>query len=163
MKRIYLRLFQRDIKPGDRSLPKDVSRRSRSVGHYERGMTLVEILVALGILAATAVLFLLGMATTSRAVMVSQERVAVDSLAKSELEYVKNLDYDDVNDPPVYAVDPSLTVPTGYNIVVTAERLDPEADGLDDDGIQQITVTVTHNGEDAFTLVGYKMKPPPTN
>jgi hypothetical protein len=42
---------------------------------------------------------------------------------------------------------------------VAAQRLDPKGDGVDnDDGIQRITVTVTHNGELAFTLVGYKVK-----
>src|SRR4030043_1103780 len=88
----------------------------------EQGLTLIEILVAMGILAAVAVTFLLGMAASSQAVMVSQERVAVDSLAKSQMEYVKNLPYDDVNDPPVYAVAPGLPIPAGYNILVNAAR-----------------------------------------
>jgi prepilin-type N-terminal cleavage/methylation domain-containing protein len=131
-----------------------------SVGGGQSGMTLIEILVALGILAAAAVVFLLGMAASSSGVIISQERVAVDSLAKSEMEYIKNLSYDDVNNPPVYEVDPGLSIPSGYNMVVTALRLDPEEDGTaDDDGIQQITVTITRNGETASSMVGYKFTP----
>ena len=160
MNRVYARLFKRDRKPAAKCRHKTTFASFRSAMRGEPGMTLIEILVAMGILAAVAVVFLLGMSASSKAVMISQERVAVDSLAKSQMEYVKYLSYDDVNDPPVYAVDPGITLPSGFNIVVNAERQDPEDDGLsDDDGIQQITVTVTHDGETAFTLVGYKLNP----
>jgi prepilin-type N-terminal cleavage/methylation domain-containing protein len=131
----------------------------------EHGMTLIEILVALGILAAVSVVFLLGMSTSSKAVMVSQQAVAVDSLAKSELEYVKSAnpyrpatwDYQLPSNPPIWW-DPTRTLPvgySGYSVEVTARCIqghDP------DNGIQQITVTVTHD-EKVFTLVGYKVKP----
>jgi prepilin-type N-terminal cleavage/methylation domain-containing protein len=126
----------------------------------ERGMTLIEVLIALGILTAVAVVFLIGMSVSSKGVIVSQERVAVDSLAKSQLEYIKSLPYDAISIPLVYAVDPAITVPQGYNIAVAAVRLDPENDGTsDDDGLQQITVTITRtrNEQLAFTLVGYKV------
>jgi prepilin-type N-terminal cleavage/methylation domain-containing protein len=125
----------------------------------EKGLTLIEVLVALGILSAVAVVILLGMSTSSKAVMVSQERVAVDNLAKSELEYIKSLPYDATSIPLVYAVDPAITVPQGYNIAVAAQRLDPKGDGFgNDDGMQRITINITHNEEPAFTLVGYKVK-----
>lgn len=126
----------------------------------ERGFTLIEILVALGIIAAVAVVFLVGMTTSSKAVMVSQERVAVDSLAKSQMERIKSLTYDDTNDPPDYQSAKLSGIPGGYDIDIDAVRLDPDEDGLaDDDGLQQITITVTHDGEAAFTLAGYKVKP----
>jgi prepilin-type N-terminal cleavage/methylation domain-containing protein len=127
----------------------------------ERGLTLIEILVALGILAAVAVVFLLGMATSSKAVMTSQKRVAVDSLAKSQMENIKSWTYDDdINNPPDYEAAKLTDIPDGYDIDIAAERLDPDEDGLlDDDGLQEITVIVTHDGETAFTLVGYKVKP----
>jgi len=133
----------------------------------ERGMTLIEVLVALGILAAVAVVFLLGMTTSSKAVMVSQKSVAVDSLAKSELEYVKSLDelpyappseplwwYQLPGNPPTW--DLGRTLPdgySGYSVEVSGHSLGgaylPEE-------IQKITVTVTR-GEDTFTLEGYKV------
>ena len=129
-----------------------------STQNSERGMTLIEVVVALGILAAVAVIFLVGMSTSSRAVMVSQDHVTADSLAKSEMEYVKSLPYDDTGVPLIYAIDPTITIPQGYNISVTAERLDPDGDGFaDDDNLQQITVTITRDGVAILTVVGYKV------
>jgi prepilin-type N-terminal cleavage/methylation domain-containing protein len=124
----------------------------------ERGLTLIETLVALAIVAAVAVVFLVGMATSSRAVMVSQERVAFDSLAKSQMEYIKSQAYDDNLNPPQYT---KLTnIPAGYDITISAARLNPKGDDLtNDDGLQEITVTVTRDDETVFTLVGYKVKP----
>jgi prepilin-type N-terminal cleavage/methylation domain-containing protein len=126
----------------------------------ERGLTLIEILVALGILAAVAVIFLVGMETSSKAVMVSQERVTADSLAKSQMEYVKSQLYD-ADYPPVYGLDPDISIPQGYGIAVTAERWDPVNDVLstDDTGLQKITVTITRDGEPepVLTVVGYKV------
>jgi type II secretory pathway pseudopilin PulG len=112
-------------------------------------MTLIEVLVALGILAAVAVVFLVGMATSSKAVMVSQEAVIADSLAKSQMEDTKARDY-----APTY---PKITIPQdlvdqGYDVAIVAAPLH----NLNDD-IQKITVTVTYNEETAFTLVGYKV------
>jgi type II secretory pathway pseudopilin PulG len=124
----------------------------------EGGLTLIEILVAMGILAAVAVTFLVGMETSARAVMISQNRVAVDSLAKSQMEHLKSWEYDATSDPPDYEAAKLTGLPTGYDIDIDAERMDPDEDGFDDDdGIQEITVTVTHNGETAFTLFGYKV------
>jgi len=129
-----------------------------SARNGELGLTLIEILVAMGILAAAAVTLLVGMATSSRAVMVSQERVAADSLAKSQMERIKSWEYDDANNPPDYEAARLTDIPDGYDIDIAAARLDPEEDGLaDDDGLQEITVAVTHDGEVAFTLVGYKV------
>jgi prepilin-type N-terminal cleavage/methylation domain-containing protein len=126
----------------------------------ERGLTLLEIMVALGILAAVAVTFLLSMTTSSKAVMVSQERVAIDSLAKSQLERIKSWEYDSTTEPnPDYQAAKLDDIPTGYDITIAAERLevDPNNDPGEDDGLQQITITVTHNEETAFELVGYKV------
>ena len=127
--------------------------RSDSLTGSQRGMTLIEVLVALGILAAVAVVFLVGMATSSKAVMISQKAVAAESLAKSQMENTK---------AQLYNIDaityPKITVPQdlvdqGYDVAIVAAPLHSP-----DDGIQKITVTVTRNGETAFTLVGYKVK-----
>jgi prepilin-type N-terminal cleavage/methylation domain-containing protein len=128
-------------------------------GHGEKGLTLIEILVALGILAAVAVVFLMGMSTSSRAVMTSQVRVTMESLAKSQLEYVKSCTYDDQHNPPEYSIDPNLSIPSNYNVSSTAERMDPKDDGFDtDDGLQKIRVTVTRTGGSSIEIVGYKLR-----
>jgi type II secretory pathway pseudopilin PulG len=124
----------------------------------ESGLTLIETLMALTIFGLVGVIFMGGMGTTLIATMVSQERVTSESLAKSQMEYVKNDTYDDVNDPPVYSQDPGLDLPTGYTIVTTAERLDPNSEGgSEDHGLQKVTVVVSHDGETSFTLVDYKV------
>jgi len=126
----------------------------------ERGFTLLEVLVALGILAAVAVAFLMSMTTSSKAVMISQESVAAESLAKSQMEVIKNWQYDDTNNPPYYE-DAKLTdIPDGYDINIAAVRLDPKEDTTaNDDGLQEITVTVTRDAEATYTLIGHKVKP----
>ena len=134
-----------------------ISSLSRSQDN-EHGLTLIETLVALAILGAIAAVFITSLTTSIQSAAVSQERVAAESLAKSEMEFVKNSEYDYTNNPPVYIVDPNLAIPAGYSISVTAERLDPEEDGLDDDdGVQKITVTIIHNGDTLLTLENYKV------
>ena len=132
----------------------------RSATNKESGFSLIEILVALGILAAVAVVFLLGISTSSKAVMVSQEAVAAESLAKSELEYVKSVTY--LNAPWSYQLpssppswDPTHSLPDGYDGY--SVQVDAVPNHATDDGIQQITVTITRNGETTYTLVGYKV------
>ncbi|HEX7363601.1 MAG TPA: prepilin-type N-terminal cleavage/methylation domain-containing protein [Dehalococcoidia bacterium] len=125
----------------------------------ESGFSLIEVVIALGILALVAVIFLVAMSTSSRATIISQERVTSDSLAKSEMEYIKSLEYDDTSNPLSYSVDPGIDIPAGYAINVSAQRLNPDADGTeDDDGLQQITVTITNNGVTVSTLTGYKVR-----
>ncbi len=122
-----------------------------------KGLTLIEVLVALAILGIVAGIFLTGLSVSSKSVMVSEKRITAESLAKSQVEYIKNLDYDDINNPPVYAIDPDLNIPAGYDISVTAERLDPENDGLgDDDGLQKVTITVSRDDNTVFVLTDYK-------
>jgi prepilin-type N-terminal cleavage/methylation domain-containing protein len=125
----------------------------------ERGLTLIEVLVALGILTAVGATFMIGLTVTSKASLVSQERVNTESLAKSQMERIKSWQYDSDNNPPQYgdAKLPPEDFPAGYDITITAIRLDPKGDGTgNDDGIQKITVTVTLNGEAIFTLDDYK-------
>jgi type II secretory pathway pseudopilin PulG len=116
-------------------------------------MTLIEVLIALGILAAVAGVFLAATATSSKAVMVGQEQVSAEGLAKSQMESIQQQNY---------RVDGQYTklsqIPARYDIPQpTVERLDPQ--GLHtgaDEGLQKITVTVTHGGKTVFTLEGYK-------
>jgi len=100
----------------------------------------------------------MGMSTSSKAVITTQNRVTVESLAKSEMEYIKSLPYNE-SDPLVYGVDPDLTIPADYNVSYTAVRLDPQDlhTGVDE-GLQKITVTVTHTGGSSITIEGYKLR-----
>lgn len=107
------------------------------------GQNLMEILISLAIFGIVVVAFLSALATGSQAIIVADARTTAESLARSELEYIKNSTYDKINNPPQYSLDPAIDIPDGYNIVMEAVRLDPQDDGIeDDDGIQKITVGI---------------------
>jgi type II secretory pathway pseudopilin PulG len=114
-------------------------------------MTLVEVLIALGIMGAVAVVFLVAMSTSTKAVIVGHEQISAESLAKSQMESIKQENY---------RVDQQYTKisePPGYHIQIAVERLDPQQDYTgDDEGLQKITVTITHGQKTVFTLEGYK-------
>jgi len=125
----------------------------------EKGMNLIEVLVAMGILSAVAVTFLLGMSTSSRAVVTNKQHVAAEGLAKSQMESIQRQTYDTVHNPPQYALLDPADIPTGYNVEITAERLYPlTVHTGGDEGLQKITVTVlsVREGRTIFTLEGYK-------
>ena len=121
----------------------------------EQGFALVEVLVALALTGIIATVFLLAISTGFKAIIIADERTTAESLARSQMEYIKSQTYDDTNNPPQYLQ--LSSIPTGYTIDIAAERLDPVGDGPGDDGIQKITVTVSHQGNDVLTLEGYKL------
>jgi len=118
----------------------------------QMGFTLIETLVALAILGIVAVSILSGMATTSKATAIVDERATAESLARSQLEWVKNADY-------VYSATEYSPTPIpdgkdyiGYSAIIVAEPLhDP------DDGIQKIIITVKRSDKVIITLEGYKV------
>lgn len=125
----------------------------------QKGTSLVEVLLALAIFGAIVVSLFIALNVSHRTTFSVNRQTTAESLTRAELEYVKSCDYDDVNNPPVYGVDPNLAIPTGYSIDVTAERLDPEGDGTgNDDGIQKITVKVYYDGELVVTTESYKVR-----
>ncbi len=118
----------------------------------ESGTTLIEALVALAIVGMVAVTFLSGLATTSRAALIADEQSTAESLARSQLEYVKNCPYQ--KDVSSYQLDPELTVPNdSWEVLPSVVELVHETD----DGIQKVTVTVEHNDEPVFVMEGYKV------
>ena len=127
-----------------------------------RGFTMVEVVIAIALIGIIGVAVLSALATASMALIIADERATAESLARSQMEYVKdnnNSPYDDINDPLEYSPD-LASVPDGYYIDIEAVRLDPEDDGYDDDdGIQKITVTVSRDGEAIVTLEDFKRNP----
>ena len=121
--------------------------------HSSKGFSLIEVLIALAILGLVAAAFLGGLATASKAMFIADKRTTAESLARSQMEYVKNQDYDAINDPPVYAK--LLDIPDGFNIDdITAFRLDPNDNGTEnDDGIQKIIVTVRLDTSEVIILL----------
>jgi len=113
-----------------------------------RGLTLVELVIAMAFIGIIAVALLGGLSNAIMSLVVADVRTTAESLARSEMEYVKSQSYEDApwnyedDDPPGY---------DGYAIEVSAEPLnDP------DEGLQEIAVTVIHGAKEIVTLVGYK-------
>jgi type II secretory pathway pseudopilin PulG len=131
----------------------------RQIMHSESGLALTEALVTMAITGLIITAFLFSMSTTSKAVMVSQQLVTAENLAKSQMEYLRSQLYDEAHNPPQYVALPAGDIPEGYTIVITAERLDPKGDGLtNDDGLQKFSVVVNYDGTEAFKLEDYRMK-----
>lgn len=124
----------------------------------QKGLTLVEVLIALTVFAAISVSLFIALNVSHKTTHSVNEQTTAESLTRAELEYIKSCDYDAENNPPVYGVDPDLVIPTKYSIEVTAERLDPDGDGTEnDDGIQKVTVKVYYDGELVLTTASYKV------
>jgi len=128
-------------------------RNPRIFGEKESGVGLIETLVALALLGIIAASFLGGLATASKAAFTADERATAECLARSQLEYVKTLDY--VTDATEYSPAP---IPSGedysnYSVAISAEPVHAT-----DDGIQKITVTIKHHDKEVFTLESYKVK-----
>lgn len=134
----------------------------------EKGFNLMEIALAMALLGIVAVAYLGAMATGSRAIIIADERATAESLARTQMEYVRQQDYID------YSQDPhddysTISTPAFYIVDLSAVPFDPDT-GLpydqsggvfdQDDGIQSITVTINHiiDGEpkEIFALEGYR-------
>ena len=129
-----------------------------------KGQTLIEVLIALAILGIVVVAFMTALTTSSRAIIVADEHTTAESLARSELEYVKSWNdyhpapwsYDLPSNPPPWDLSHALPPEYGnYSLHVSASCL-PSHDP--DDGIQRITVEVYHQGKPVLTTSTYKVK-----
>ncbi len=121
------------------------------------GFSLVEVLVAMALIAILSVAVPAALSGASRSTITASEHTTAESLARSEMDYIQSQPYDSANSTPTYAVISDL--PLSYSIATPlAVRLDPRNDGAaTDEGLQQITVTVQRNGEDVYTLVDFKV------
>ena len=120
-----------------------------SLGGKERGMTLIEALIALALLGLIAATFIGSLGTAARATLTADEQTTAESLARSQFEHVKTLDY--VDGATQYPAAPVPTVEdySFYSVTIDAGPLD--------DQIQKITVTVKHSNKEVVTLESYKV------
>jgi len=113
------------------------------------GVSLVEVLVAMAIAGGAIVMFLSSLSTGSKSVGVMYEQTMAQNLARSQIEYVKSLEY--VAAPTSYECIESL--PPGFSVTAEATAI---ADR--DENIQRITVTVYRDGQAVLTKEGFKVK-----
>lgn len=146
------------------------------------GFTLIELLIALALFGIIAIAFAGGLGTASRATLIADIRTNAESLARTQMEYIKNQDYKDedelVNGEALYLKIASADIPNGYEIcsvsragvTVKCNDLDPviavpwdndtglplEPSGTDN-GLQKIKLVIKHDGREVVTLEGYKV------
>jgi prepilin-type N-terminal cleavage/methylation domain-containing protein len=144
----------------------------KAVRKDEKGFNLMEVALAMALLGIVAVAYLGAMATGSRAIFTADERATAESLARTQIEYVRNKEYSsapwnytvtstqrDSTDPPTWwDYDPTPLLSDeydGYTAIIDVGPLH-----VLDDGIQVITVTVEHlvDGEmkEIFIIRGYR-------
>jgi len=122
----------------------------------ERGAGLVEVLVAVAIMAIVLTIFLSALVTGGLGVRVVHERVTAENIARSQLEYIKNYTYTNgaISYPTVeHSEDYPITIDISYWHSPTQQFTSTRAA---DSGMQWITITVSHNGE-VFTIENYKV------
>ena len=150
---------------------------SKTLRGSSTGFTLVEVLVALVLFAIIGVVFASGLGTASRAVFIADVRTNAESLARTQMEFVKNpsQDYDEAPDGGVANYTKIPEIREGYTIwsvnrngeIVNGGASDPVI-GIpwdsgnntavnEDNGLQKITLVIKHEGEQVITLEGYKV------
>ena len=110
----------------------------------ERGLSLVESLIAVAILGVTAVALVVAMSTGMIAVRGMEEEVITQNLVRTQLEYVKSCPYDSSY--------PAIDTPEDYTISVGVSSI-PDT-GSD---IQKVTATVSREGVDILIVEDYKV------
>lgn len=111
----------------------------------QKGLGLVETLVAVAILGTSVVAFVTALSAGSIAVGKQDEAVVAQSLVQTQLEYTKSYAYD-----PEATTYPTVDTPEGYTISVGVTSV-PDTD------IQKITVTISRDSENIITVADYKV------
>ena len=141
-----------------------------------RGITAIEVLIALALVGVIAIAFLSGLSTASMALIIADERATAESLARSQLEYVKNQPYNSADGGE--ATYSKITgIPDGYTICSVNSGNQTVNCGANDDvigipwdsgnntavnednGLQRIKLVISRDGEVKVTLEDYKRNP----
>jgi Tfp pilus assembly protein PilV len=114
----------------------------------QKGIGLVEALVAVAILGTAVVAFIAALSAGSLSVGEQNRETVAQGMAQTQMEYTKHENYN-----PSAATYPVLAVPDTYSVSV-----DVSAVPGSDENIQKITVTVLKDGTNIFTISDYKVK-----
>ncbi len=127
------------------------------VRRAERGFTLIEVLVALGIFGFVGVGILAGLATGFRAQDSNRIHTIGENLVRAVLEEIRKADYDDDDDYSPFVA----PVPSGYSFTATAAAFCAPEPCTPDNNLQKITVTTFRGGKAILTVEDLKVRREP--
>ena len=134
--------------------------RKRGIGrwrHLKRsseGISLLETVVALGILGLVGVAFMGALTTTFTATEISSKKVTAENLIRTQLEYVRQQSYVTPTDPLPYSIQTghayelpsSILLPQGYTIALEIDLFNDGTTDLPIAEIQIVTAKVFRDG-----------------
>jgi prepilin-type N-terminal cleavage/methylation domain-containing protein len=154
----------------------------KAFGGSSRGFSLIEVSIAIALIGVLAVAILGSLSYASTVLIITDRQATAESLAKSQMEYVKSQNYTAAPDGGVatYNEIPGISIPEGYAIG-SYNRDDDPVDNVvgipwnsgnntassTDTGLQKIKLVVTYEilrpehkvVEEEFILEGYKRQP----
>jgi type II secretory pathway pseudopilin PulG len=113
----------------------------------QKGISLVETLIAVAILGTSVVAFIVALSVGSLAANEQNKDTVAQGLAQTQMEYTKNYTY-----APGATTYPVLTVPATYNVSVGVSAVSGTTTN-----IQKITVTVLKDGVNLLIVSDYKV------
>ena len=113
----------------------------------ESGVTLVEAVVAVAILGGGVLTMILCMSGGALAVSENDQAVTAQSLARTQMEYIKGYAYD-----PGATTYPTISTPPGYSISVGVTTV-PDTNT----NIQKVTANISRDGALIMTITDYKV------
>ena len=143
----------------------------------EKGFSLLEVIIAIALMGIVAVAFLGALATGSRAIFIADERATAESLARTQMEYMKNQPYRYAlaGGEATYAL-AKISVPSADYEIRSVNRAEGEDTSTDDIiavpwnpdplvnqprdidvGLQRIKLVIKHLGKPILTLEDYKV------
>ena len=125
-----------------------ILKRLKSHLNSQRGIGIVETLVAVAILGTSVVAFVISLSTGSLAANELNQEVVAQSLAQTQMEYTKN----DAFIPGTFFYPTIPDVPDTYFVWVFSQQVFGA-----DMNIQKITVFVFRDGGIIYTLADYKV------
>jgi len=129
------------------------------------GVSFIEVLIALAILGIIATAFITAIFVATMSIAIADERTNAESLAKTQMEYVKQQPYNDSGlyfeidlDGTQYleGTPYSIWSVDSEDIIVEEIIAVPVHEGTDA-GLQKITLKIFHGDREVLTLEGYKV------
>jgi type II secretory pathway pseudopilin PulG len=114
----------------------------------EGGLSLIEALVTIAVIGVALVAFSVALSTGSLAVNESDQEVTAQSLARTQMEYIKGYPYD-----PYATTYPAVNTTDNYSISVTVTSV-PGANV----NIQKVTANISKDAVVLLTVEDYKVK-----